>query len=442
MNVIPFAAFIGRATLETVAPTEKHHRRQRGKQRGANGKGMVMWTTNKMGWAAQLRWATLAALGTAALVVSANEARAQSESLAAIGELTPVMALAEQPVTVEAPDTVEVAAPIAEVIVSDQRIGWLDGVDAVQVQIDNDLFAGDNTDRDYTGGMSITISGERARDGLLSLDPLLRRLDGLSSDDHTSDVFYARQIGLLAFTPGNTLIAEVQPDDRPYASLLYVSNGRVRVDADERGAWTSNLTVGVLGLSLSERVHSAVHQLVGSEAPRGYDHQISAGGEPTARYSLARQKLWIADPSGHVDVKTTVQGSVGFLTETSASISVRAGRFNSPWWAFAPELTDYMSAPVPTESYRGGRELYVFLGARVKARAYNAFLQGQFRDSEVRYTSDEVQPLLAEAWIGVVTQILDQTQLSYALHYQTAELRHGEADRDALWGAVQLTHAF
>ena len=48
----------------------------------------------------------------------------------------------------------------------------------------------------------------------------------------------------------------------------------------------------------------------------------------------------------------------------------------------------------------------------------------------------------AEAWIGVVTQILDQTQLSYALHYQTAELRDGAASRDALWGAVQLTHAF
>ncbi len=63
---------------------------------------------------------------------------------------------------------------------------------------------------------------------------------------------------------------------------------------------------------------------------------------------------------------------------------MRAGRFNSPWWGFAPELTDYMAAPVPTENYRGGRELYVFLGARVKARAYNAFLQGQFRDSDVR----------------------------------------------------------
>jgi hypothetical protein len=392
-------------------------------------------------WAASLRWATLAALGTAALALSGNEAHAQESSLEPLAEHElPKLAFLEPSVSVDIPTPVEDA--IAEVVVSDRRMGWFDGVDALRVQIDNDLFAGDNQDRDYTGGLSITISGERARDGLLSLDPLLRRLDNLSSDNRTSAVHYARQFGLMAFTPKDTLIEAPQPDDRPYASLLYLSNGRVRVDQDERGAWTSSLTIGVLGLSLAERVHSAVHELVGSESPRGYDHQISAGGEPTARYSLARQKLWIADPSGRIDVKTTVQGSVGFLTETSASISMRVGHFSSPWWGFAPELTDYMTAPVPTESYRGSHELYVFLGARVKARAYNAFLQGQFRHSDVRYTSDEVEPLLAEAWIGVVTQILDQTQLSYSLHYQTAELRDGPASRDTLWGSVQLTHAF
>ncbi|HWK51619.1 MAG TPA: lipid A deacylase LpxR family protein [Steroidobacter sp.] len=370
------------------------------------------------------------------MAVTGNEARAQDLSAF---EVTPVMAVNDANVAASVSD---IEDAIAEVVVSDQRIGWLAGVDAVRVQIDNDLFAGDNQDRDYTGGMSITISGERARDGLLSLDPLLRHLDQWLVRVKGTNVHHARQIGLMAFTPKDTLVREVQPNDRPYASLLFVSNGRVTVDADERGAWTSSLTIGVLGLSVSERLHGAVHDLVGSEKPLGYDHQISAGGEPTARYTLARQSLWVADPSGHIDVKTTVQGSVGFLTETSASISLRAGRFNSPWWSFAPELTDYMAAPVPSESYRGERELYVFLGARVKARAYNALLQGQFRDSEVRYTSSEVQPLLAEAWIGVVTQILGQTQLSYALHYQTAELRNGPASRDALWGAVQLTHAF
>jgi hypothetical protein len=86
--------------------------------------------------------------------------------------------------------------------------------------------------------------------------------------------------------------------------------------------------------------------------------------------------------------------------------------------------------------------MYFFVGARVKARAYNAFLQGQFRDSVVEYSYSELEPVLAEAWMGFVTQLMNQTQISYSINYQTAEIRDGAAARDALWGAVQLTHTF
>lgn len=311
----------------------------------------------------------------------------------------------------------------------------------VRVQLDNDLFAGGERDRDYTGGFAVAISGTAARDGVLSLDPLLARIDALSGDEG-AHVHHARQIGLIAFTPKDIAATAPIYDDRPYASLLFASNGRVRVDADDRHAWTSNLTVGVLGLSLSEQLQSAIHDVVGSDKPRGYEHQISAGVEPTARYSLARHALWIANPNGTIDVKTTVQGSVGYLTEASAAVSMRIGVFDSPWWSSAPELRDYIAAPVPAVSNHGRPERYVFAGARLKARAYNAFLQGQFRDSEVRYSASELEPVIAEAWIGVVMQLMNQTQLSYSLNYQTAEIRHGPAARDAWWGAVQLTHTF
>jgi hypothetical protein len=37
---------------------------------------------------------------------------------------------------------------------------------------------------------------------------------------------------------------------------------------------------------------------------------------------------------------------------------------------------------------------------------------------------------------------MNQTQVSYSINYQTAEIRDGAAQRDSLWGGVQLTHAF
>lgn len=311
----------------------------------------------------------------------------------------------------------------------------------LRVHLDNDLFAGSGSDRDYTGGLGVTLSGTAARDGMLSLDPLLAWFDALSANESAeapAEIHYARQFGLMAFTPKDI----PQYDDRPYASLLFIANGRVRVDPDRRGAWSSNLTIGVLGLPVSEQLQSAIHAVVGSEKPRGYDHQISDGGEPTARYSLARHLLWIANPDGTMDVKTTVQGSIGYLTEASVGISMRIGRFDTPWWSFAPELTDYMAAPVPIVSSHGRAERYFFAGARVKARAYNAFLQGQFRHSDVRYSFSEIEPILFEAWLGLVVQLLNQTHLSYTLNYQTEEIRDGLAERDAWWGAVQIVHTF
>lgn len=311
----------------------------------------------------------------------------------------------------------------------------------IRFQIDNDLFAGGERDRDYTGGFAATWSGAAARDRYLSLDPALASIDRLVSPSEAKSTYHARQLGLMVFTPRDVLTSAPIQNDRPYASLLFTSNGRLRV-VDDRTAWSSSLTVGVLGLALTESIHSAVHSLVGSESPNGYDHQISAGGEPTARYTLARHFLLVAHPSSNIDVKATVQGSVGFLTEASAAVTMRFGRVSTPWWGFAPELTDYIAAPVPVDA-RGSRpEMYLFAGARVKARAYNAFLQGQFRDSTVRYSFDETEPLLAEAWIGFVTQLFANTQVSYTLNYQTAELRDGPANREALWGAVQFSHSF
>ena len=89
----------------------------------------------------------------------------------------------------------------------------------------------------------------------------------------------------MAFTPSDVLDPRPIQNDRPYASLLFTSNGRVQVSGD-RSAWTSSLSVGLLGLPLSGELHKGVHKVTGSDPPRGYDHQISAGGEPTARCRL------------------------------------------------------------------------------------------------------------------------------------------------------------
>src|ERR1700741_3642155 len=65
-------------------------------------------------------------------------------------------------------------------------------VSGVRLHIDNDLFAGRNLDRDYTGGLALTLSGTAARDGFLSLDPALTWIDELFQRSEPATVRHAR----------------------------------------------------------------------------------------------------------------------------------------------------------------------------------------------------------------------------------------------------------
>lgn len=310
------------------------------------------------------------------------------------------------------------------------------------MQVDNDLLAGRESDRDYTGGFAITLSGDRARNVPLSLDPLVGALDRslLRSDSRGEHAAY--QVGLMTFTPADLAASHVLHDDRPYASLLFVANSRTRLDAEERTALFTSVTIGALGLPLAGQLHNAIHDLVGSPRARGYSHQISAGGELTGRYILARQSLLAMNTSGNLEVKSGLQVSVGYLTEASAALSLRFGRISSAWWTWTPEMTDYTAAPTPMGRESRRAESYLSAGVRVKARAYNAFLQGQFRRSEHRYSSSDLEHCLLETWIGFSRDMTERTQLSYTLNYQSAEVRSGDASRGTVWAAVQINHNF
>lgn len=316
--------------------------------------------------------------------------------------------------------------------------------------VDNDLFTPRPKDRDYTGGFALTVSGPNTGRHWWSLDPALRQMDraflGRGAEFRRATIQHSAQIGLISFTPQDIARTDVLAEDRPYASLMYVTSARQYVDADERRMRHSGLTLGLLGLSLTSNIHDAIHQAVGSETPRGYANQISAGGEPTLRYVLSDSKLRdqrIALGSGLMETRTTSEVSLGYLTEASYAVSTRIGAINSPWWSFNPERADYITQPSAVARRRGGgSELYFWAGAKLRLRAYNSFLQGQFRDSPHTFASNELRHVIGEAWIGLTGELGNGTTMSYAVRYQTAEIRRGVGRRDPMWAGVTLTHSF
>jgi len=318
------------------------------------------------------------------------------------------------------------------------------------IVLDEHLLTDPTRDMDYNGGGEIAWSGMRALRHVRWLDHLLDGIDHLSGAASSSGFApaHALAIGLLVFTPQDLRLREPERGDRPYASLFFISVGRRYVSEQATVAYNSSLTLGVLGLAAARGVQDVLHDLTGSIRPEGWSHQVSAGGEPTARYSLARQALLgqFADVGwSRADLKWTLGGSLGTVTEGSAAVNLRWGRLASPWWAFAPEQTTYVQDPQPAPPPlppAASPEVFALIGARVKLRAYDAFLQGQFRHSDLRYSEGEVNPVLEEAWAGVEFRTASGLELRYIARWQSPELRRGIGSRSILWGSFEVAKSF
>ncbi len=318
--------------------------------------------------------------------------------------------------------------------------------------LDEHLLTNASRDQDYNGGGEVTLSGARTGAVPRVLDRMLGLVDRNSCgvtgrpamQDHAS---HAMAAGLLVFTPRDLGSRTVVRGDRPYASLFFMSAGRRYTNPESNVAYDTSLTLGVLGLSAAGDVQRLLHDMTGSHQPHGWSHQISSGGEPTIRYELARQELLADHGRGRWrgDSKWTSAISLGTVTEASIAVNARWGRIESPWWSFTPEQDMYVreTQPVPPPLPAGAPpEVFAFAGARGKLRAYNAFLQGQFRHSDLTYGEGQLNQILGEAWAGVELRTASGWAVQYLARWESPELRSGIGSRSFLWGSIEIAKSF
>jgi hypothetical protein len=312
------------------------------------------------------------------------------------------------------------------------------GDSILALSTDNDLFAPTQTDRDYTAGLAITYSSNSQEFIGNPVSQVSQGLDGLLLPSVGGSVEIpesaALEFGAYGFTPEEISASDIDRSDRPYSSLVYMSSSQSYESPGAGSGWTTSMTVGILGLDAFKAGQNAVHKVVGSDRANGWDHQISEGGEPTFRYSAAyHQYLDASQPDQQY--KVTYFGSVGYLTEFGAALVFRDGLISSPDNRFNPELMAY-GERAPGVSAPGGRESYFWGGLSVKARAYNAFLQGQFRDSDHELTANDLNILLAEVWGGYTHSFLGGSEISYVLRVQSSEIKSGTGNRTLAWGGI------
>lgn len=316
-----------------------------------------------------------------------------------------------------------------------------------RLNLDNDLWTGMSTDRDYTGGGALTLSGKRAQEYPVSIDSWRGGIDKLinfpklyQSSHYIS--FHSEQFGVTLFTPKDIDSVAPVTDDRPYGSLFFMSNSEFTVVPDKNTAYVSRLSIGLLGLNLAEDIQRFLHGITDSDVPNGWQHQISSGGEPTAMLTYAIQNS-IYSSKNH-QLKAEYEGNLGFITDVNAGVSWRWGRINSPWWAFNPYQSKYIQQSMPVFSSNGtGKkdEFYVWAGGRLNIRIYNVLLQGQFRESEVTVSSDDMERLVAEYWLGVTREFVKKYYASIYIRGHSNEFK-GPNARSAAWAGLVFSRAY
>ena len=330
---------------------------------------------------------------------------------------------------------------LAQTAVADSCLSQADQSDiGVGIYFDQDMFVpGANDDRDYTMGIGVEVFQDQGP--LYLLGGLLPRLDQvIGLDQRCGRVYRSFMLGAVIYTPDDIGNPEPIFDDRPYGSLLYLANKRVI--ADDRHALGMEIMVGALGLNIADEVQTTLHQWYRDVSgksepvdPEGWRYQISDGGEPTVRLRLADSRRFAYGRNW--DLAHTWDLSLGFQTNASIGLGGRFGELDSPFWSIPYDPINRGNFVPVTR----GEELYVWAAGRLRGVAYDALLQGQFRDSTVTVDYDDMRRLVWEAGVGVTGGWSD-FQFTFSINAKAGDTRLDDAPDEHFWGGLYLIRRF
>jgi hypothetical protein len=241
--------------------------------------------------------------------------------------------------------------------------------------------------------------------------------------------------GQSTFVPSDITLADPPSTDRPYVGWLYASLG-LSVDSgsqlDQFG-----LTLGVVGpASFAEDTQKFLHDVLGSDDPRGWDTQLE--NEPGV--VLTYQRSWRGPAFGNatgpqLDLTPHAGAALGnVFTYANAGVTVRYGR-QLPNDYGAPRIRQGLPVAAhfaPTSDFGW----YLFAGVEGRAVAHNIFLDGNtFRDSR----SVDKKPWVGDLQFGFVLD-WPEVRLSYTHVLRTREFRTQE-DNDG-FGAFSVSFKF
>lgn len=225
----------------------------------------------------------------------------------------------------------------------------------------NDLFVGTDGGG-YTNGGYISwydLSSDN-REGFRA--PLLTRpFLGWLIEEHGDDFeVSAHTVGQAMVTPKDISKSVPDPNDAPYAGLLFFRSGFVTLSGNR--ADSLSVTLGMVGPSSgADESQRLIHKMTGSTKPQGWDYQIK--DEPVGQVERARVWRWGPAPTEepHADLLMLGNVSIGNLeSAVGGALIARYGTRLERSFGTANQLTGRISNPMAID---GGWNVYLGVGA-------------------------------------------------------------------------------
>jgi lipid A 3-O-deacylase len=271
---------------------------------------------------------------------------------------------------------------------------------AGNITFENDLFFG--TDRYYTDGVQLELK-RRWEVGNKAPGPLLSNLCRLLGCADQPLLVSRYKVGQLMYTPERISVPAPQPDDRPWAGMLYYTGDFSFLSEDQTALTTITGQIGMVGpSSYAEETQKWIHSTFTGEPPLGWHNQI---GQEVGVMGMVERRFAVAAlsraPPDHVQFRSVGHWrfAIGnIMTFVGGGMTFTLGKDLAPVGIRGPGV-DPKALPLLPGSESTGclvdwLQCTVAADIEVRWMLRNIFLDGPlFRDGP----SIERRPLVADA---------------------------------------------
>jgi lipid A 3-O-deacylase len=296
--------------------------------------------------------------------------------------------------------------------------------------VENDLFSSTAKDRNYTSGLKagyLTPAGQEPRWARAFAD----LLPGYKA---RLDTRFEFEIGQTMFTPRDLTLAVPDPNDRPYAGLLYGSVGLIS-RTEENILNQAQLVIGVVGpASQAGASQRWLHrQIPAAVQPAGWTSEIPNQFAGELRLQRTHRLPLVGNARGaQIDILPHYGASLGNLsTGLSFGVGARAG-WNLPVDFGPPRVSPSLpgSGYAITDSNLGW---YVFGGLEGRYVAHNLVLD----ERSALGARVSRMPFTADGQFGMATYIGD-ARIAYTQVWRSREFQSQISDYSE-FGAISVS---